>query len=53
MSNRKRTKNLIQQSITFMIDAISKDAQQDSDPEKNLTRAECIRRLAEAYKLVD
>ena len=47
-----KTKKIIQESIAFAIDSISKDIQTDLDADRNLTRAECIRRLAEAYATV-
>lgn len=47
-----KTKKMIQESIVFAIDSISNSIQTDPDADKNLTRAECIRRLAEAYATV-
>lgn len=43
-------KKQIQEAIRFAITVISKDIQTDTAPDKNLTRAEAIKRLAEAYK---
>lgn len=45
-----KTKQLMQEAILLAVDAISKDIQTDTDCQRNLTRAEAIKRLAEAYK---
>lgn len=48
-----KTRKLIKQSILLAISALSDDIQGDADKDNNLTRAEAIKRLAEAYRSVD
>lgn len=47
-----KTKKLIQESIALAIDAIKDDIQVTADQEENLTRAEAIKKLTEAFKNV-
>lgn len=49
---RKRTKNLIEESIMLAIDSISEDIQKTMQIEDNKPRAEAIKTLAEAYDIV-
>ena len=46
----REIKKRMQEAILHAIDSIRKDIQTDTAPDKNLTRAEAIKRLAEAYK---
>ena len=49
---KNTTKKEIQKSIQTAIESICEDIRTTSDQEENLTRAECIRRLADAYHTV-
>lgn len=45
----KHTKDLIREAILLAIDALKDDICIEADPDKNLTRAQAIKKLTEAY----
>ena len=47
-----KTKKLLQESILLAIDSIREDIQNTADQDENLTRAEAIKKLTEAFKNV-
>lgn len=47
-----KTNKLIKQAIIFAINSISDDIQTSTDVEDNFHRAEAIKILAEAFKIV-
>lgn len=49
---RRKTKQMIEESIMLAIDSVSEDIQKNYDDSENKIRAEAIKTLAEAYDIV-